>query len=172
MYMKFAETQREIFKDKYGIDTLTSKRCFAVGSYNLMIFAKIFMRLEDSATVENYYGGSSLISIMNADNTHLNQLSVFHANDFRRKMLISDFEKTLLHMNPGNFYEYDYFFVDLLEERFDIGIYEGEYFTISQAFMDIAASLQIGHYKVVKAFTEKWWELWKKPASTLLDALS
>lgn len=170
MYLDFAEAQRDIWKEKYGISTIYKKNSYCYGSYNLMIWTKIFMGLEDSATVETYFGGSSLISCMGRENKCLNDINVSHRNDFRRRMLINDFERRFMKMNAANFYDYDYFFVDFLEERFDIGVYKGEYFTLSQAFYDIREKVDIS-YDVIQAFSSEWWSLWKDSCKRFINKL-
>lgn len=169
-YLDFANEQQRIWKENYGLDVLIKKKAYCFGSYNIMILTKIFMRLEDSATIENYFGGSSLISCMSGNNIELNHLNVCHPNWFRRKMLVNDFSRYLLHMNPGAFYENEFFFVDFLEERYDIGIYKGEYFTISQAFEDLREKFGFD-YEVIKAFSQEWWVLWKNACNLFVDKL-
>lgn len=170
IYMDFSTQQQLVWKGKFGLDTLINKNAVCFGSYNLMIITKIFMRLEDSASVPEYYGGSSLISCMGVENSCLNQLFVANENSFRRNMLIKDFERRFMNMNPTNFYDFDYFFIDFLEERFDIGVYSGEYFTISQAFMDIDEELSI-HFERIKAFSDLWWKLWTDACDRFIDKL-
>lgn len=170
IYMDFSTQQQLVWKGKFGLDTLINKNAVCFGSYNLMIITKIFMRLEDSASVSEYYGGSSLISCMGVENSCLNQLFVVNGNGFRRNMLIKDFERCFMNLNPTNFYDFDYFFIDFLEERFDIGVYCGEYFTISQAFTDIEEELSI-HFERIQAFSDLWWKLWKDACDRFIDKL-
>lgn len=171
IYMDFSQQQQLVWREKYGLETLINKKSFCFGSYNLMIFTKIFMRLEDSATVPEYYGGSSLISCMGVENGNLNKLLVPNKNRFRRDMLIKDFERRIMNMNPTNFYNYDYFFIDFLEERFDVGVYEGEYFTLSQAFSDIEEDLSICYERII-AFSESWWKLWRDACDKFICKLN
>ena len=170
IYMDFTTQQKAIWKEKYGLNEMINKNSFCFGSYNLMILTKIFMQLEDSATVPEYYGGSSLISCMSDANNELNKLNVSHKNVFRRKMLINEFERRFLRMNPANLSDYDCFFIDFLEERYDIGKYNDEYFTISQALSDIKESLSL-EYEVIKAFSNTWWSLWEDSCEKFVDRL-
>ena len=169
-YIDYATTQKNEWLTKYGIDTTFKKRAYCFGSYNLMIVTKIFMQIEDSGMVEDYFGCSSLISAMSPQNSELNKISICHENEFRRTAIIRDFEKKFYNLNPGNFYNYDYFFLDFLEERFDIGVYKGEYFTLSEAFLDISRNLKIT-YGTIKAFSDVWWDLWRKSCSKFVDKL-
>lgn len=169
-YTDFSSEQQRVWKENYGLDTLSKRKVYCFGSYNLMILAKIFMRLEDSAMVDDYFGGSSMISCMSTNNSELNKLNVCHPNLFRENIIGNDFERTFMHMNPGRFYENEFFFVDLLEERYDIGVYKGEYFTISQAFEDIKIKLDID-YDIIRAFSEEWLHLWKFACNRFVDRL-
>ena len=73
-------------------------------------------------------------------------------------------------MNPGTFYGNEFFFVDFLEERYDIGVYKGEYFTINQSFEDVKEKIAF-HYDVIEAFSNEWWELWKEACNRFVEKL-
>lgn len=170
IYSDYSKKQHDEWFEKYGVDTLKSRNSFCFGSYNLMIVTKIFMGLEDSAPVLEYYGGSSVISSMCVENSQINQIKLYHENSFRRKMLINDFERHILNMNPSRMADIDYFFIDFLEERYDIAEYKGEYFTLSQAFLDISNDLKID-YRVIKSFTKEWWNLWEKACDNFINKI-
>lgn len=170
IYHDFSDQQQIVWKERYGIETIVNRHSFCFGSYNLMIITKIFMHLDSSTVINEYFGGSSLISCMNNENENINKINVVHKNGFRRKMLINDFERRFMRLNPANFYDYDFLFVDFLEERYDIGKYKGEYFTISQAFLDIKDILAI-EYEKIPAFSEPWWILWKEACDRFVDKI-
>lgn len=128
------------------------------------------MRLEDAATVENYYGGESIISCMSKTKGALRILPVRHQIQFRRKQLLFDFEKRLSQLSKGWFDDVDYFIVDLLEERYDVGCYKGEYFTISSAFSDVSETLGI-EYSVLERFSNEWFEAWKESCDRFIKML-
>ena len=75
-----------------------------------------------------------------------------------------------MNMNAANFYNHDYFFIDFLEERFDIGVYKGEYFTLSQSFYDIREKVDIS-YDIIKAFSSEWWSLWEESCKRFIKKL-
>ena len=170
-YMKFEEAQNTFIHDNFDLNAWKSAKVYSFGSYNLMIIAKIFMGYEDSAVIDNYYGGQSIISCMNTNNSRIRDVSVYHENAFRRECLLQDFEKRFAQLNPGEFNGIDYIFLDLLEERFDIGICRnGDCFTLSDYFNDIGMNLNL-EYSVVKSFSDEWYCLWEKACNKFVERL-
>jgi hypothetical protein len=151
-------------QENFNVENFQTKtsRVYTFGSYNLMIIAKIFMQYEDAATLDNYYGGESIISCMGRLNEKLLDTKVVHQNSFRQTCIVQDFEKRFAHLNPGQFNNIDYIFIDLLDERFDVGKNENnELFTISDYFNDIQTDIDM-KYTVIKSFTEEWYGLWEE----------
>ncbi len=159
--LDFEAKQEEFDYQNFGIryKEIPQERTYTFGSYNLMISSKLFSHLADTDTVRNYYGYQNIISCTGKMNEKLNALNIISTNSWREKLVIQDFEKTFMHLNPGRFKNIDYFIMDFLEERYDTGCYHGEYFTISDGFRDIEQSLNI-QYSTIKSFTKEWQNLW------------
>ncbi|MDD3415206.1 MAG: glycosyltransferase [Lachnospiraceae bacterium] len=167
----FFEEMQDEYDKKMEIDVhVDSPSVFVWGSYNLMIVAKIILNMEAAATVSQYYGGQSIISAVNTDNDKLNSIKVTHSNPFRRKSLVQDFSKKFMNLNPGEFCDNSYILVDLMEERYSIGVYGNDYFTISEAFDDVSDKIGIT-YEEILAPTEKWMELWKESCQIFVERL-
>lgn len=61
-------------------------------------------------------------------------------------------------------------FIDLLEERFDIGVYKGDFFTLSDAFYEVESCVEIS-YSVINADSEEWFALWEKACRQFIDRI-
>lgn len=123
-------------KEELGYSEISlnlEKLFYCWGSYNLMIAMKMLMHMKTIAPPVRYQGFSSLISAMDNDG-NLNEVEVYNENSFRKQQIINEFKRDFANKNIGEFVEVEYFVVDFLEERFDIGVYKGRYFTISDAF--------------------------------------
>lgn len=140
------------------------------GSYNLMIVAKKLMGLEDAATVEDYYGGESIISVLKKDNEYINSLRFEHKNAYRRQCIINDFSKRFSNLNAAEFCDTDYVLLDFMEERYSIGICNGEVFTLSDAFKDIENTVDL-NYDVLEFGTEEWKRIWRQSCDALVELL-
>ncbi len=140
------------------------------GSYNLMIIAKMIMNIGMPDFLENHYCFSGLVSAMSDADELFYELNLEHKSDFRCKHLVQDFCKTFAHKNRCEFKGIDFFVVDFLEERFDIGEISGHYFTISDAFMDIAEQIGI-EYRLIDKFSEEANVLWKESCDKFIRLL-
>ena len=171
VYNTFVEKQAE-HMSKIGVKEWKAPKVLVFGSYNLMIIAKSFMKLEDNAIIEDYYGGESIISCMSRGDCSLSDTVIEHRNPFRKRCILYDYEKRFAPMNPGRFTDVDFIFVDFLEERFDVGMTESEeYFTISSYFEDIENYTDI-KYTVINSFSVKWYKLWEMSVERYIDRLS
>lgn len=160
-YDKFEKDQNTYLCNLVDTNECDVTRVCSFGSYNLMVISKIFMWYGNLNRMEEYYGGQSIISAMSTNSSALKNVEISHENQFRQKCLIQDFEKTFANLNPIEFCDIDYVFVDLLEERYDVGKCEtGEYFTISEYFKDILGENEI-NYRVIQTFSDEWYLLWK-----------
>lgn len=131
------------------------------GSYNLMTSMKMLMRMNTPRFPENHYAYSSIISAMDTENGTLNEVVVEHANAFRKNHLLKEFKRAFANKNLGEFSEINYFVIDFLDERFDIGEYDGKYITISEAFEDMKDCDSIILKRYCRGSVEIE-ELWKK----------
>lgn len=154
----FMEKQNSFMKS-IGYKGAYIPRVSVFGSYNLMIVGKKLMGLEDAATVDGYYGGQAIISVVSEKKDFINSIDVVHKNAFRRKCLTNDFSKRFSQLNSGEFAEIDYVLVDFLEDRFSIGVIEDELFTISDAFKDISETIKM-KYQIIEFGTEEWKKRW------------
>lgn len=132
-----------------------------IGSYNLMIVAKIIMRIGTADYLENHYGFSNIISMMSDQINGMQRFDLSHGNAFRQKHIVQDFAKRLAYKNKSEFDDIDYILIDFLEERFDTGIIEGSYFTVSDAFQEIAGNFGVT-YKVLDMNSPESIDLWER----------
>lgn len=168
-YDEFADRQEQAARRLFPDVPVKQKKICVIGSYNLMTIAKVVMNYEADKNIEMYFGRESLISMMGT-NDRLNQISIDHENPMKKKCLVNDFSKRLLHYNPSEFREIDYIFIDLLEERFDVGVYDGDYFTVSDAFLEVSDKLPLS-YHVIRADSKEWDELWKEACNRFLQRI-
>lgn len=132
-----------------------------VGSYNLMIAAKIIMNLGMPDFMEQHVCFSSVISMMSDADESFYNMDLTHKNSFRQKHLVQDFTKSFAHKNVCEYKDIDFFLVDFLEERYDIGERNGCYFTLSDAFQDISSEIQLD-YRVISRYSEEAEKLWEE----------
>lgn len=167
-YEKFEKDQNTYLCNLVDTNECNVTRVCSFGSYNLMVISKIFMWYGNLNRMEEYFGGQSIISAMSTSSPELKSVKISHENQFRQKCLMQDFEKVFAHLDPIAFSDIDYVFIDLLEERYDVGECEtGEYFTISEYFKDILAEIEI-KYRVIQAFSDEWYLLWKKACHSFI----
>ncbi len=91
-------------------------------------------------------------------------------NQFRKVALIQDFEKILLNQESEQIGSIDYFILDFLEEHYDTGRVDAEYFTISDAFVDVEPALHM-EYDVIKSFGTEWNLLWHEKCDSFVRFL-
>lgn len=171
IYNTFVENQNRQMS-KIGVKEWKAPKVFVFGSYNLMVIAKRFMKLDASDIIEDYFGGESVISCMSRGDCSLSDTVIEHRNPFRKRCILYDYEKRFAHMNPGRFTDVDFIFVDFLEERFDVGgTGKEEYFTLSDYFKDIENHTDI-EYTVINSFSDEWYKLWEMSVERFIDRLS
>lgn len=141
-----------------------------IGSYNLMIIAKMMMQIGTPDYLENHYGFSNIISMMSGQIKGMRNLNLTHYSEFRQKHIVQDFAKNLSHKNKCEFNEIDYILIDFLEERFDTGKIKDSYFTISDAFEDIADKVGV-IYERLDGTSHHIIDLWKKSCKRLIQLL-
>ncbi len=168
-YNEFEGEQERVARQLFPDVEVRQDRICVVGSYNLMTIAKVVMNYEADKNIEMYFGREGLISIM-GNNGSLNQVSIGHEVPMKNKCLINDFSKRLVQYNPGEFKNIDYIFIDLLEERFDIGVYECDFFTLSDAFYEVEDGTQMS-YTVISAESEEWLTLWKTACGRFVERI-
>lgn len=124
-----------------------------------MIAVKIFLRLKKEEDVPYYFGFQNVISCMSSKRDLLSTYTISSGNEFRRKLLLQDFQKSFFNLKPEQFNGVDYFIVDFLEERYDTGCINEEYFTLSDAFKDNKRLLE-ERYTLIKSFSREWENIW------------
>ncbi len=175
---QYQEFERKQFIFDYQllgkIDDKKNSKAYVYGSYNLMIVAKIFLQLKNEEHVPNYFGFQNVISSVSpkghVTNKIRNTLADSTVNQFRKVALIQDFEKTLLNQEPEQIGSIDYFILDFLEERYDTGRADTEYFTISDAFVGVEPALHM-EYDVIKSFGTEWNLLWHEKCDSFVRFL-
>ena len=161
--------ENEQFIEKYwGAHELSKWKCMQIlenefciwGSYNLMTSMKMLMRMNTPRFPEKHYAYSSIISATDTENGTLNHIVVDHNNAFRKNHLLKEFKREFANKNIGEFTNVNYFVVDFLDERFDIGEYDGKYITISDAFenMETGESIKMTRYSCGDVEVEKLWK--------------
>lgn len=112
---------------------------------------------------------SSLIAQMK--NGESADCKIYNKNEFRREKIKNDIEGTLCKLLEENLKPVDFFFIDFLEERYDVAeLDDGNFITLSEAFSDsIIEGLNIK--RVVKAGTEEYLKIWKKSCKKLAELL-
>lgn len=168
-YKEFADRQEQTARQLFSDVKVKQNQICVVGSYSLMTIAKVVMNYEADKNIEMYFGRESLISIM-GKNGNLNEVRIGHGIPMKNKCLINDFSKRLAQSNPGEFQNTDYVFLDLLEERFDIGVYKGDYFTLSDAFCEVEKDVHMS-YTVIRAESEEWFTLWKEACNRFIKRI-
>ena len=147
--------------DKY-FNKLRIKQELNIGGFNL---GRILIKLKLLEDPYYRFQFSSIISIMNNNVNHIN---IRHINSYRDMMINRDIGNQFLDVikNEG----FDCLFIDLIEERFDIIEYNGDYYTKSNAFdeADIKGEYD---FRIIKRDSEKCNELWKKSFDKLIDAV-
>lgn len=141
-----------------------------IGSYNLMIIAKIIMRIGTVDYLENHYGFSNIISMMSDQIEKMQNFDLSHSNAFRQKHIVQDFAKRLSCKNKCEFDDIDYILIDLLEERFKNGKIGNSYFTVSDAFQDIAGNVGIT-YEILDMNSQENIDLWESSCLQLIKLL-
>ncbi|MBQ6221748.1 MAG: glycosyltransferase family 2 protein [Solobacterium sp.] len=103
-----------------------NERYLCWGGYNLNRILTHMNTLHDPYCRFNF---SSLISLLNSEDLNL---PVKHKNNYRRIMVERELHREFFHVLEE--VQPEYIFLDLIEERFDIGLYEGKYITCSDAW--------------------------------------
>lgn len=122
--------------------------------------------LLDSKT-ERHFCFSSLISIFSAK---CNQ-GVTHPNSFRQKQLEQEMEGVLLkEIEKAD--DRTLFFLDFLEERFDIlEVSKGTYITESDAFKESGLNASSKYMRRIKSGSDEHMKLWRKACDGLLELI-
>ena len=159
-----------IIDEKIRRQTYFAKRSlvYGWGSYNLMISAKIVMRMYGPTSPGQYNTFSSIIAAMDEDNGVMNNIVVDHSVPFRKSHLLKEIKRDFLHKNKGELLQIRYFLIDLLEERFDIGVYSNHYLTLSDAFLTMDENERYMLEKLNRLSAEVT-DAWKKSCIKFID---
>lgn len=167
----FVNAQNDFYSACFkGNGKLERFKTITWGSYNLYTVSKIIMNSEPDEILEEYYGFQSIISLMNKRNRNMNFVPVWSDNFFRKTGIINDFTNKFLQKNISEFSDADAVLIDFLEERYDIGILDGNYFTLSDAFLETQNAKAI-KYERLPRFDENTTRLWKESCSRFIDML-
>lgn len=164
---QFIKAQNQFMRDCFsGIEIYKPLKIVTWGSYNSYTISKVLMNSDSGEILTDYYGGESIVSLFGKRNLMMNFLDIRTSNQFRFNMVRNDFTSALLHKNVSEFSGCDIVLLDFLEERFDIGVYEDNYFTLSDAFDEMSGDIC---YQTLD-YTKKM-ELWKCKAGEFADLL-
>jgi hypothetical protein len=116
-----------------------------------------------------HYPFSSLIAQMSRSDKKI--YSVRNQNSFREEKIKDDFEGNLYTRLKEKDDLPDFFFVDFIEERFDVAeLTDGNYITLSDAF-DESSIAGIEIKRRVKAGTSEHMDLWKEKCKVFVKLL-
>lgn len=155
----FLEAQNNFLKENFPESReYVPLKVVTWGSFNSYTISKILMNSDAGELLTDYYGGESIVSLFGKKNTEMNFIDICADNQFRFNMIKNDFTANLLHRNISEFSKCDIFLLDFLEERFDVGCYENNYFTISEAFMDREKKMNIRYEKIAPEEKKGLWK--------------
>ncbi len=116
-----------------------------------------------------HYPFSSLIAQMSTADIRL--YSVKNHNSFREDKIRDDFEGNLYKRLKNKDNLPDFFFIDFIEERFDVAeLTDGNYITLSDAF-DESSTTGIDIRRIIKAGTSEHMDLWKEKCKVFVKLL-
>lgn len=163
------QTYIDTFGNDDELDWLLGDRIEKIiifGSHNLSAVVNHLLSCANQAKRE-HYAFSSLVSAAGVSDRSLATWPVVHDNIFRRNSILSDFKKTVFEKNISEFEEATCFFIDFLEERFPIGKLGGGYFTVSEAFEEVAMqNPPLGH-AILERGRDETEVLWRKSCLAL-----
>lgn len=140
----------------------------AWGSFNSYTISKILMRSDPGEIITDYYGGESIVSLFGKKNSKMNFVNIHAENQFRFNAVKNDFTGSFLHRSIAEFADCDIFIVDFLEERYGIGYYEGNYFTISEAFTSMEKDMGFCFEEIS---SDEHLRIWKEKAADFAQLL-
>lgn len=160
VYVHFPELKR--------IKNILESNLLIWGSYNARMVAS-YLTLASSNSIERY-SYSSIISAM-TNNNQENRMIVFNENKYRENMIKADVQKSFLNKSKEYFKTYNFIIIDLLEEVYDILLYEDIYFTKSDVFDESVSNINIINSNIIDILSIKRWELWKSKSEQFLNLL-
>jgi len=153
-----------------SIEVFTPKSVCVIGSYNLMIAAKMLCGLGMMEKVEHHYSYSSLISMMAPREESLLDMSICGKNSYRTQHIASDFCKTFQSVGCSQMAECNIILVDFLEERFSVGRYGDTYITLSDAYSEASGTKEL-HCEEVSGRSKEYLDLWKESCDRFIQLL-
>ncbi len=164
----FAKNNMDI-RLKY--DNEDSDLFYVLGSYNLMIVAKIITRALLDEKIDNHYSFSGLVSIMSDYDEQIKDIEFSTKNEYRFEHLYKDLYKKFKSLGRAEVSKSNILLIDFLEERFPVGKLENDnYITLSDAFFETDLKNKID-YTLIDIFTDDYFELWKTKCDDLIKLL-
>lgn len=112
---------------------------------------------------------SSIIAQMVKGET--DEYSIYNQNQFRIEKIKADIEGELYSVLEDDSCRTDYFFIDFLEERYDVAeLEDGNYITLSEALEDSIVE-KMNMKRVIKAGSEEHFEIWKQKCKKLVGLI-
>ena len=134
------------------------------GSYNLR--RVMYKLLNSPAQIKEHYSFSNIISAMSkCDSEEYNDLQL--KNSFRRHMLECDLNKKFY---KQNFKDIDYFFIDLLEERYGCVLKNNSIYSKSEVFDEVFAE-ELNDVSIFDFRDEKYFDIWKMKCIEFIKSL-
>ena len=143
-----------LVKEKFNVllDDTVLRNMSIWGSYNLFRITKEIIGLK----MQFRFMNSGVISATSNFPKWMNQIPLKHENMFRQVNVINDCTKRFMSMNPVEFEDCEYIFIDFLDERFPIGCEQGCYFTFSDAYREIENAYIPEEIMKIGECTELW----------------
>ena len=168
MYPEFLETYEAFFHKYFEgyIDTsLMQANYLLIGSYNLRVIIRGLLLNEDH--IVDYYGASSVVSLMSQPLPCKISFREKAENQYRRKQILRDINKEFEYYEK--FENIDYIVVDLLEEAADLLKVKSAYITESE-FMKEGVVIP-DYAEAISLLDEERRDLFMGAASKLIDML-
>ncbi len=141
-----------------------------IGSYNLMIAAKIIAGIPAENNLEKHFSFSNVISMMSSTEEDFLNIEICGENNYRKRHVINDLSKTFRNMHASWLEQCGIILIDLLEDRFEVCRYHDSYFTVSDAQVECAGVLQ-KHKSNLGMHEDAYWSVWYSKCDELIALL-
>ena len=133
---QYLNIEKDIYHTAFE-EEMSIPNLLLVGSYTVNVVGKLLGGNGMKQNAGNYYGFSSLIGMAKGGLPGWQFQSSNASNSFRKKAVVNELCKRLISLTKFELDDIDYILLDLMDERFDIGLNgDGTCFTISDAFLE------------------------------------
>ncbi|MCR4792599.1 MAG: glycosyltransferase [Lachnospiraceae bacterium] len=163
------EVKQQLFFRDYGYDANMKLKCLVFGGYTAYTVAKIIERKRSDEELQDYYGFSSIYSLIGRKASLAKPISAGAVNKFREKNIANELSVRFMQLNKADVCDCDYLLIDFSEERFDIAVdTENNPFTLSDAFLECELNKQI-KYSTINRLDEDFMDAWKSSCNKFAD---